>query len=629
MNAMKKIFLLIVITFISLSNLTAQNTYDIRFSQNTNTDANCGYFNAYFKNTPKEIGYSILREGNKLYFQVTDKNWGINLFKKSGDGIAIDVVSKTRYKCDSIIEDSQIRGTILQPVYAKQLVRGFKPTLGDRFKTFVGTVPADLQDEELEFNILFLNNKVLCRYQRIYNLESYPWDLLDMGIYLDSLVYKSKKITNVDDKFVTKYKKLKFVIPFQKNKSEYLPEDIKPVYDSLKLTDFNIKKINIKAYSSIEGSLERNLELQQLRAQSIAKSMQSFQKPDIETEISSAENWVEFLNDITKSDYKNLKKLSKKEIKQKVVGSVSDNLEIYLKNHRKAVITLDLEKKDKYKEMSTAVLISTFNTLIAEENINEALAVQNSLFEKIKEENSPDKLGQLVVPKQLKFVPVLNKNSIIKFDMNLSYAKIVFDELKMLEILSPKNKKVKYNLVVTRFVIWRNNWENVDEKNFKKQIIDLKKYGIDTDLIDRMLVNFHIVKAENNMRARQYDAKDASLDFIIDTYENFNLADYDYLSLAQFLNYYSNKEDAIDLLDEKVRTITVDEDLLFYYLNLTITNKYNVASNNYRTMMLNAINLNEKRFCKLFNSSLNEGVTFQLLENEYLRNTYCESCVKE
>ena len=626
---MKKIFLLIVITFISLSNLTAQNTYDIRFSQNTNTDANCGYFNAYFKNTPKEIGYSILREGNKLYFQVTDKNWGINLFKKSGDGIAIDVVSKTRYKCDSIIEDSQIRGTILQPVYAKQLVRGFKPTLGDRFKTFVGTVPADLQDEELEFNILFLNNKVLCRYQRIYNLESYPWDLLDMGIYLDSLVYKSKKITNVDDKFVTKYKKLKFVIPFQKNKSEYLPEDIKPVYDSLKLTDFNIKKINIKAYSSIEGSLERNLELQQLRAQSIAKSMQSFQKPDIETEISSAENWVEFLNDITKSDYKNLKKLSKKEIKQKVVGSVSDNLEIYLKNHRKAVITLDLEKKDKYKEMSTAVLISTFNTLIAEENINEALAVQNSLFEKIKEENSPDKLGQLVVPKQLKFVPVLNKNSIIKFDMNLSYAKIVFDELKMLEILSPKNKKVKYNLVVTRFVIWRNNWENVDEKNFKKQIIDLKKYGIDTDLIDRMLVNFHIVKAENNMRARQYDAKDASLDFIIDTYENFNLADYDYLSLAQFLNYYSNKEDAIDLLDEKVRTITVDEDLLFYYLNLTITNKYNVASNNYRTMMLNAINLNEKRFCKLFNSSLNEGVTFQLLENEYLRNTYCESCVKE
>ena len=101
-----------------------------------------------------------------------------------------------------------------------------------------------------------------------------------------------------------------------------------------------------------------------------------------------------------------------------------------------------------------------------------------------------------------------------------------------------------------------------------------------------------------------------------------------YLSLAQFLNYYANKDDAIDLLDEKVRTIIVDENLLFYYLNLTITNKYNVASKNYRTMMLNAINMNNDRFCKLFSSSLSDGVTFQLLENEYLRKTYCENCNK-
>ncbi|WP_439131791.1 hypothetical protein [Polaribacter sp.] len=626
---MKKILPLFVITLMCLFKTKAQNSFDIVFAQNTKQDSRCSYFNSYFKQTPKEIGFSIQRENDKLYFVVTDKKWAINLFKKSGDGIAIDVVSKSRYACDKTIEDTQIKGTILKPVYAKQLVRGFKPTLGKRFRTLVGTVPSNLINDELEFNILFLNNKVLCRYQRIYNLESYPWDLLDMGIYLDSLVYKSKKITNTEDKFITKYKKLKFIIPFKKNKSEYLPEDIKPLYDSLRLTDFNIKKINIKAYSSIEGSLERNLELQKQRANSIVKSMQSFQKPDIETEITTSENWVEFLNDISKTKYKNFVTLSKKETKQKVIGTVSKELEMYLKNHRKAVITLALEKKDKYKDMSTSLLISTFNKLIDSENVDEALIVQNSLFEKIKEENSPDKLKQLTVPKQLKFTSILNKNSIIKYEMDLRYAKIVFDELKTLENLAPKNIKVKYNLVVTRFIIWRNNWEDINEKTLKKQIIDLKKYGVEQSLIDRMLVNFHIVKAEKNMRARKYEAKDASLEFIIDTYKNFKLSNYDYLSLAQFLNYYSNKDDAIDVLDHKVRTITVDEDLLFYYLNLTITNTFNVASENYRTMMLNAINLNEKRFCKLFNSSLNDGVTFQLLENEYLRKTYCENCSKD
>ncbi len=98
--------------------------------------------------------------------------------------------------------------------------------------------------------------------------------------------------------------------------------------------------------------------------------------------------------------------------------------------------------------------------------------------------------------------------------------------------------------------------------------------------------------------------------------------------MAQFLTFYSNIDDATDLLDDRVRKITIDEDLLFYYLNLTITNDYNVASDNYRTIMLNAINMNKDRFCNLFNSNLEKGVTFQLLENTYLRKTYCENCSK-
>jgi len=625
-----KLSLKITIVFLFLTfSSKAQNNPGFLISQNPMQDNKCTYFNSYFKNKPKEVGFSIEREGDKLYFIVTDKKWAINLFKKSGDGIAIDVVSKSRYACGQNVENAQIRGILLNPVFAKQLVKGFKPTRGNRFRTFVGIVPTEVKDDELEFNILFLNNKVLCRYQRIYNLESYPWDLLDMGAYLDSLVYKSKKITNNLDKFITKYKKLKFVIPFEKNKSQYLPEDIKPVYDSLRLTDFNIKKINIIAYSSIEGSLKRNLELQEQRANSIVKSMQSFQKPDIETEISSSENWVEFLNDITKSNYKNLRKLSKQDIKQKVTGQVSQDLEVYLKNHRKAVITLDLEKKDKYKDMTTEVLISTFNKLIQEDNVDEALVVQNSLFEKLKEEKSPEKLKRLNVPKQIKFVPVLNKTSMFKTILNQSYAKISFDELKNLEKLHPNNKKIKYNLVVLKFVIWRNKWQEVNRNNFKKEILNLKKYKIAQPLIDRMLVNFHIVKAEKDIRARNYDAKDESVEFIVDTYENVDLSNYDYLSLAQFLTYYSDLDEATYLLDDVVRTITVDEDLLFYYLNLTITNKYAVATDDYRTIMLNAVNMNKKRFCKLFNSSLEEGVTFQLLENDYLRKTYCENCIKE
>ncbi len=134
--------------------------------------------------------------------------------------------------------------------------------------------------------------------------------------------------------------------------AEYAPEDIRPLYDSLRLTDFNIKKVKIRAYSSVEGTLKRNIELQEQRAESIVKALQSFQKPVIINDIESSENWVEFLNDISGTKYENLKTLSKKQVRKKIVGKLSDALELYLKNHRKAVVTLELDKKDKYKEMT-------------------------------------------------------------------------------------------------------------------------------------------------------------------------------------------------------------------------------------------------------------------------------------
>lgn len=35
--------------------------------------------------------------------------------------------------------------------------------------------------------------------------------------------------------------------------------------------------------------------------------------------------------------------------------------------------------------------------------------------------------------------------------------------------------------------------------------------------------------------------------------------------------------------------------------------------------------MNKERFCKLFNSIEKGGVTFQLLKDDYLNDTYCEN----
>jgi hypothetical protein len=273
------------------------------------------------------------------------------------------------------------------------------------------------------------------------------------------------------------------------------------------------------------------------------------------------------------------------------------------------------------------MLLTKFNDAITVEELQEANEIQNSIFEKIKvKEASPTILEKMNIPLEVKFAKIFNKNSAYKYILDFKQALIVYNELIDLERLVPKDKNVKYNIVAVKIKLWRFNAISIDENDFMKQIDELKNYGISSSLISRMMVNFHIIKAENLMLNRDYGNKDKSVEYVKANYKNFPLSDYDYLSLAQFFSYYGNTKMAVDLLESKARSIDIDEDLLFYYLNLTLIDEELTHDSNYRTIMLNAINMNKPRFCKLFNSVENGGVTFQLLEDEYLRNTYCENC---
>ncbi len=624
---MSRFYSLLLLSFFYCAWSTAQIDYGIDFPNRSNRAAQCNYFEQAFQNKSKETSFVIQRVNNKLFFETTDERWFKQLFKNAKDGVAVDIVSKSRYDCDTPAISSQIKGKLLAPVYASELKRGLKPHEQNRYRVAVGEIPISMLKNDLEFNILFLNNNRLCKYYTIFNLASYPWDLLDMGVYLDSITYSNEKITSLQEQSVTQYKTLKFVIPFEKNKSVYDPSDIKPLYDSLRLTDFNIKTIDIKAYASVEGSEQRNTALQKERGNSIAASLQTFQTPQIQTKITTAENWVEFFNDIRSTPHADFQKLSKKQIKSALTGTTASALEPILAKHRKAVVTLQLDKIDIYKDQSINNLTFLFNEKIATNQIEEARIIQNSLLEKIKETGSPDAIEKIEIPNESKYVDLRGKNYMYQYLMDKRQTLIVYNKMKALESMAPNNSRIQYNLVVLKFIIWRNDASPVDHEQFKKQIKNLHNYGFKAHLIDRMLVNYYIVRAEQEMRLRNYKAKDQNVFNILGIYNNVPLTDRDYLSLAQFLTYYAQSGEATRLLEPRAKEITIDEDLLFYYLNLTLIDKKLTETDAYRNIMLNAVNLNKQRYCELFNPSLEDGVTFQLLEDDYLKKSYCENCV--
>ena len=117
--------------FVILGN--AQENFGIQFPNSSQRSSVCGYFEQAFQNKPKESSFVIKRENNQLFFETNDDRWVKQLFKNPQDGIAVDIVSKDRYACDTRSESSQIKGKLFEPVYTKEIKRGLKPYENKRY----------------------------------------------------------------------------------------------------------------------------------------------------------------------------------------------------------------------------------------------------------------------------------------------------------------------------------------------------------------------------------------------------------------------------------------------------------------------------------------------------------------
>ena len=610
----------------------AQDLYDIKFSEKDHA-AKCSDCVTIIQNKPQEIQYGIyVDEIFNMYFIVTQRSWFDQLFKKFGDGIAVDIVHRDRYSCTKEAPDMTglVKGDLQRPYYLHELKQNKVPGTDAAFVTQIGRLPQKYIGQEVEFNIVILKDKFFCYYNNFYDIQAYRWDLLDMGLYFDTLTYRTHQDTalSAQESFILQNKVMRFEIPFEKNKADYSPSDLRPLYDSLRLTDFNIRKISIRAYSSIEGNEARNLQLQQERANSIVSALQSFQSPSIITEIQASENWVDFLNDIGGTPYAEFADLSKPEIKEKLKDTkITSALEPYLQQHRRAVILLELEKKDRYADRSAEELVELFANSIQEKNLEKAIEIQNSIFMKVRDHEMPvHLLDRIDIPRQRDFSLLLNKRTIFRYLMDPAEIFTAYNELNELRDLIPTDGHIRYNICALKFRIWLLGESAIDPGEFKKEIQGLGAWGIKQDLITRMLINYEIIMSELHMMKGDFASKDKSLKYIKENFRSIPDSDMDHLSLAQYFASYARYDWAIGLLKDKVKEVNVHDDLLFYYLNLTLVDEELTKEPAYRTTMLNAFAKDRDRYCSLFKPFGKGGITFQLLDNEYLRKTYCENC---
>ncbi len=624
MSRFALIFTLVIASAGSVSSqVTNRENYD--FKQPSPDARECARLFQVYRAIPQELRINTFIRQDTAFIVLPGNPWLAQILESKNDGVSIDLVQKSQYQCDNITRLSTSwshKGFLLPPLYRDDVKRRLRNTSQGAVFVPVGKLPRQMKPEDVEANFILLEDKFLCAYSSIVNIDFQGWKLLRMGLYYDTL-----SAEKMEERYRELKKDLRFIIPFEKNKATYKESDVKGLYDSLRLTDYAIQSISIRAYTSVEGTTERNTQLQLERAQSLVAALQTYQPEKIQSTIQTNENWVEFLDDVV-AFHPDWLSLSKEEIKEKLKSpNLLADLEPILRNHRKGIVEIHLEKRLSYRESDPNELRKYFEETIRKKDLDEALYLQQIIFNKVERQELPDEyVKSITIPESLDYGSLLLNREAFQYTNGFSTVFEAIDAFTRLERIIPKNPHLQYNLCALRLQAWMVTDLIDDGLELKADIQKLESQGIHSNLALRLLVNYHILMSEKYMRKQKFAAKDQTLKFILDTYRGLTLNDNDLVNLAKYFCFYSRFDWAEQLLQPRIKALDVSEDLVYYYISLTIINRKNTSDPNYRVILLNAINVNPNRFCKQFNSSAQEGISFQLLDDAFLRKTYCETC---
>lgn len=586
----------------------------------------CNDLERGFSYLPELMSDNIFFRNGEIFFYFHDLALLKKVLKDNKDGIALDIISKTQFECGSgnkFYPSKLHTGIMLPPIYKSQLFSKNPLEKDNQIEVSLGPIPSFVDTNTTEFNLLIIKDNCLCNTIIYNSLGGENLKSLGLSLILDTLSVSKQadSVTSV----------LKFTIPFDKNKSYYKKEDIKPFLDSLNLKKYDLKKIEVFAYSSIEGKMKENIKLQEKRAKSIIEAIQNYNLKNVETAISTEENWGGFFESLKGSPYESdFAKLSKEEIR-KLVNSdtLNYNLEPYLEDQRNAKIVLTVEKIYMNDEL-IKVLPQRYKEALKKKEYDKALLYQSVIFSNI-ENGKIDKeiLSEIKIPFFKETIRLnnnliafrwLNAESKNKDSLNNYLLRDIVTQLR----IDPTNPYLLYNKTTLDLLLWTEKYERVkDPKFLLKDIKALYNVGLENWRISQLLLNYHIIAADYYYETMKFEDRDRSLNEVKKILLQSQLNRDQTYQIAEYFIFQMRINWTIELMKPWAEKPTIDEDFLFTFLSAAIYNKKLVPEKEYLLFMQKAKTLNKERFCKLFGYP---NMSFQLLKDVSVKNMYCQSC---
>lgn len=587
----------------------------------------CADIEKNFPYLPELMSDNIYFKNGQIYFFFHDLELLKNVLSSNNDAIALDVISRNQFSCETgnRIYPSKIHSGILLPPVNKNYLLS-KNELKDvgQLEVSLGPIPSFIDTNNVEFTLLIIKNNCLCQTIVYNSLAGENLKSLNLGFIMDTL-----SVSNKADSILST---LNFTVPFERNKFDYKMEDIEPFLDSISLNRYNLKKIEVLAYSSVEGNQKDNKILQEKRAQSILKAIKNYKLQEVETAIKTEENWDGFFNSIKGSPYeKQFAGLSKEQI-VKIINSdtLAFNLEPYFEDQRKAEIRLTVEKIF-MDSTQFGGLIPQIKQAIKFKDYVKAKMYQSLLYSAVNE-GKIDALEvlKISIPHFKETVSLVNNQIAFRwyhnnFENKDSLNKNLLQEIKIQSIIDPENPYINYNKAILNLLLWSEDYSREsDPKNLLKDIKSLYGTDIEPYRVHQLVLNHNIISADYYYETKKFKERDKSLLEVKKMLLQSQLSKEQVVLISNYFIFQMRISWAIELMKPWVLKPDIDEDFLFTFLTIAIYDNKLVTEQEYADLLLRAKNMNKTRFCKLFGFP---NMSFQLLKNISVKKVYCESCM--
>ncbi len=594
------------------------------------------------KNCDKWKNYDVLQQGlkvenGKIYLEYANLKDLKRLLKKTKDGLAVDVVQRAQYEKENynIVDNNLQNKGVMQKVVSKDQVFDknlIKPDPKSKKKVKINKLKIEMGKLNpkitgpYELNLIIIQDGHVCKtITRSYLEKGDQESSTPVGIIpADESVGLKPAFEPKSESSI-----LNFTIPFEKNKSEFKPEDIAPFIKALNEPDFLIDGLYIYAYSSIEGDAMANAKLQRKRAESVTNVLQSMQQNKITPNIETRDSWNLFELEMEDGKYADIVKLGKEKAIKKINSdkTLLAELEPVLAKQRFAQMVMDVTY-DISGDKEQKFTIVSFNRALKANKIQQAYKIMEYAFAKKTEKKyTDDVMDSLKIPNDSKLINMMNNKVYFNYLSNSSIAdEDDFQEFKRIEKLDATNDIVRFNRIFCSIKLDSTVGSKEQQGKMQQEIDALYKTKISKKLVDGLNIEwqFKIIESLDTI-----DDAEPQIEACINKikgFYNFKEASWqNALKLAYVFTRGKDYKYSSTILEPFLNIENVSEDLLFSYISIASHLPEKFYSRTFSDALHKAKDRNPERYCKLFGEPF---MSFQVLDNPSAKKDYQEAGCK-